>query len=215
MSLAILDPPITDEAFGGGWLERFHAGDRAALEAFYRGHFVTVDRAVGWVLAGADRETVVHEVFFRVLSQAELRRRLTGGSPAAWVAALAKNHAIDYRRRRDREIPDGSAESRTEEHHPPGDGQAAAHLLLERFCRDVLPDKWRAVFDACFVRQLTQRDAARELGISRTTLLYQQHRVRALLRSFSLDAESRSAGPDDCGSDQRPCAPSAMPTNAP
>ncbi|MBI3200317.1 MAG: RNA polymerase sigma factor [Myxococcales bacterium] len=189
MSSAIHDLPPTELALGSGWLEGFHAGDREALEAFYRGHFATVDRAVGQILAGADRETVVHEVFFRVLSQAELRRQLNGGSPAAWIAAVARNHAIDYRRRRDREIPDGSAEGRTEEHHPPGDGQAAAHLLLERFCHEVLPDKWRAVFDACFVRQLTQRDAARELGISRTTLLYQQHRVRALLRSFSLEVE--------------------------
>ncbi len=189
MSSAKLDLPLTEEAPGSGWLEAFHAGDRDALEAFYRAHFATVHRAVGRVLAGADRETVVHEVFFRVLSQAELRRRLTGGSPAAWIAAVAKNCAIDYRRRRDREIPDGSAESRADDQPPPGDGEAAARLLLERFCHEVLPDKWRAVFDACFVRQLTQRDAARELGISRTTLLYQLHRVRALLRSFSLEVE--------------------------
>jgi RNA polymerase sigma-70 factor (ECF subfamily) len=66
---------------------------------------------------------------------------------------------------------------------------ADARLLLERFCRDVLPTKWRPVFETCFVRQLTQRDAARELGISRTTLLYQQHRVRALLRKFLLEVD--------------------------
>ncbi len=190
MSSMALDAPMNHEAPGAGWLERFHAGEREALESFYRGHYRAVDRAVGAVLGGADRETVVHEVFLRVISSAELRQRLTGGSPSAWIAAIAKNHAIDYRRRRGREV---LGEEGADLAQPPRDEVVDAQMLIERFQREVLPEKWRAVFETCFVRQMTQRDAARELGLSRTTLLYQQHRVRALLKSFLLDDEEDRA----------------------
>jgi RNA polymerase sigma-70 factor (ECF subfamily) len=189
LSLIALHPQMTEESLGQGWLESFHAGDRQALESFYRDHYAAVDRAVGQVLAGADRETVVHEVFLRVLASPDLRQRLTGGSPAAWIGAIARNHAIDFRRRRGREVLGGDADGRHEPHHPSGDGAGDARMLIERFCREVLPEKWRPVFETCFVRQMTQRDAARELGLSRTTLLYQQHRVSALLRRFLLESE--------------------------
>ena len=43
-----------------------------------------------------------------------------------------------------------------------------------------------SVFEARFVRQLTQREAASTLGISRTTLAYQEHRIRKLLRKHLL-----------------------------
>jgi RNA polymerase sigma-70 factor (ECF subfamily) len=38
--------------------------------------------------------------------------------------------------------------------------------------------------------QLNQAEAARRLGIHRTTLLYQELRVRQLLRNFVLGAEA-------------------------
>jgi len=170
------------------WLASFHAGERQTLEGFYREQYTDVDRAVGRILSGADRETVVHEVFLRILSDGELRQRLVGGSAASWIATVAKNHAIDYRRRANREIPHENAERHLKAAEPAGDGAAEARLLLERFRSEVLPSKWVPVFEACFVRQMSQREAARELGLSRTTLLYQQHRVRALLRAFLLEA---------------------------
>jgi RNA polymerase sigma-70 factor (ECF subfamily) len=178
---------MSDDGVGEDWLADFHEGASAALERFYREHFVTVERAVGRVLRGADRETVVHEVFFRIVSNGELRRRLRGGSPAAWIASVARNHAIDFQRRHRREVLDDSAHAVIPIDQPALDEAADAHLLVERFRNEVLPAKWRPVFEACFVRQLTQRDAAAELGMSRTTLLYQQHRVRALLRRFLLE----------------------------
>jgi RNA polymerase sigma-70 factor, ECF subfamily len=181
---------MAEESFGQDWLADFHAGTRPALEQFYREHYATVDRSVGQVLRGADRETVVHEVFFRLLNGDEVRRQFHGGSPAAWISTVARNHAIDYRRRREREIPEGDTGNSADTSETSVDDAADARLLIARFSNDVLPVQWRSVFDACFVRQMTQREAAKELGISRTTLLYQQHRVRALLRRFLLEAES-------------------------
>jgi RNA polymerase sigma-70 factor, ECF subfamily len=105
---------------------------------------------------------------------------------------VAKNHAIDYVRRHGREIladPADLLEANLRQHTPRLDEVADGRQLLERFRERILPPKWRPVFEACFVRQLTQREAAEELGLARTTLLYQQHRIRALLRSFLLEAE--------------------------
>jgi RNA polymerase sigma-70 factor, ECF subfamily len=168
------------------WLAGFHAGRRELLADFYRESYATVDRAVGRVLAGPDRETVVHEVFYRVLANPELRQSFRGGSPAAWIATVARNHAIDFRRRHGREVADERPERAGGVDF---EASAEARLLIERFVRDVLPAKWRPVFQACFVEHLTQREAAAALAISRTTLLYQQHRVRALLESFLLESE--------------------------
>src|SRR3954469_20968831 len=85
------------------WLVAFHAGDRDVLEACYRAHFQRVDQTVGRVLRGADKETVVQELFLQLLSNGELRRSFSGGAFAAWIATLARNRAIDFWRRHRRE----------------------------------------------------------------------------------------------------------------
>src|SRR5262245_20067590 len=86
-------------------LAAFHQGAKSALTEIYREHYSTVDRAVGAVLYGADRETLVHEVFYRLLTRPELRASFTGGSMAAWLSAIARNLAIDHLRRKRREAP--------------------------------------------------------------------------------------------------------------
>ena len=59
----------------GLWLERFHAGERDVIEECYRDHFRVVEHAVGQVLRGADKETVIHEVFLQLtlLNRVDLR----------------------------------------------------------------------------------------------------------------------------------------------
>src|SRR4051812_31358893 len=86
------------------WLEQFHSGTPNAMEALYREHFVTVSRAVSKVLYGADKETVIHEVFYRLLTTPETRLGFKGGSLAPWLSTLARNQAIDCFRRRQLEI---------------------------------------------------------------------------------------------------------------
>jgi RNA polymerase sigma-70 factor (ECF subfamily) len=174
-------PPPAD-----GWLGAFHAGETACLEACYRDHFDTVDRAVRAVVQGADRETLVHEVFARLLEEEPLRRAFTGGSLGAWLRTVARNQAIDYARRRrfevtlpDDDLRDGADDGARLER------AVDVRLTLARF-RLLLPPKWHAVFDARFVAQQDQSTAARALGLSRTTLAYQEYRVRKLLQRFVL-----------------------------
>lgn len=86
-------------------LAAFHEGRREILEACYREHFRAALRAVSGILPGPEQETVVHELFFRVLSNRELREKFQGGSLSAWLSTLARNQAVDYRRRWRREEP--------------------------------------------------------------------------------------------------------------
>jgi len=166
------------------WLRAFHAGDRTAMTSLYYDHFATVAAAVGRVLTGADQETVIHEVFFKLIASPDERLRFQGGSFAAWITTVAHHQAIDHLRRRRRELAMTPDQLGDHLGAAPGSSDAAtARVLIERF-RAGLPDKWRPVFDRCFLGQLSQRDAAAELGISRTTLAYQYLQIRARLRKF-------------------------------
>ena len=67
--------------------------------------------------------------------------------------------------------------------------RVTAAMVIERFRKTVLPPKWDAVFEARFLKQLGQREAAMVLGMHRTTLMYQEHRIRALLQKFVLETD--------------------------
>ena len=175
---------MTDER----WLRRFHDGDRDVIEECYRDHFETVDGSVGGVLAGADRETVVHEVFFRVMTRQEVRLGFGGGSFASWIATVARNQAIDHVRRSRREeavAPDIAVRLADSVAVSPPDDSLDARRLVAEFRRDCLPLKWDPVFVARFIDQLSQREAAARLKMRRSTLAYQELRIRQLLRRFA------------------------------
>jgi RNA polymerase sigma-70 factor (ECF subfamily) len=172
---------------GPSWLEGFHAGDRTVLEEVYRAHVEAVHRSAGGVLHGADLETVVHEVFFKVMTKADLREGFHGGDLAAWLGVIARHHAIDYVRRRSWEQPAGlDVIGVPDVPQAAGASRAEAALLIQKFCAEVLPPKWRPVFEARFVQHLTQTEASAALRMRRTTLVYQELRIRRLLNRFLL-----------------------------
>ena len=164
---------------------RFQAGDREFFGHLYRETYETVDAAVGRVLRGADRDTVVSDLYLRLLTKPELRRSFTGGSLRAWLATLAHNLAVDFWRRNRRETSleaDGPPlidpmVRRVEE-------QAELKLFIDRFKRDGLPEELWPLFQARFIERLDQREAARRLGMHRTTLAYRELRVRRYLKAF-------------------------------
>jgi RNA polymerase sigma-70 factor, ECF subfamily len=176
------------------WIQEFHDGAPAALEHVYRQCFAHVMASVRRYLTGADAETVAHEVFCRLLSNEALRRNFEGGSLQAWLGRIASNAALDQLRRRRLEQArgDGAHEGSSvgaERSQASCADEVEAKVVVERFRRDCLPPQWAGVFDARFLRQLPQRDAAEELGMRRTTLVYQEQRIRALLRAFLLEEE--------------------------
>lgn len=172
------------------WLRTFHRGERHAFELLYRHHFRTVFQAAGRVLTGADQETVVHELFCRLLTEEPLRRQFSGGSLGGWLATMAHHQAIDFQRRRRREI----ALDETANDKPMSYDLASAldsHKLINQFRRDVLPKKWVSLFELRFLADLPQREVAKRLRLSRTTLVYQEIQIRKLLKRFLLKREGQ------------------------
>jgi RNA polymerase sigma-70 factor (ECF subfamily) len=181
---------VTDEA----WLARFWAGDRSTLDEMCRNTLSVVDGAVSRYLHGADRDTVVQTVFLKVLADEKVRRNFTGGSLRAWLGTVSRNQAIDFARRRGREVP-SDATNPDDWVNVAGENlhaKAEARMTIQRFRDERLPEKWAPVFEARFIEQLSQREAAQALGMSRTTLAYQESRVRRLLRRFLLAPGGRS-----------------------
>ena len=170
------------------WLALFHAGDRVTLARCYREHYLTVRRALGGLLMEADQETVIHEVFSRLIARPEMRRSHKGGSFSAWLVKVARNQAIDYRRRLGHEarLSEDPQDVRSTESW---EQAAHARLLVERFRRECLPAAWNGVFELRFLQQLSQHEAARQLALSRTTLAYRELRIRARLKRFLLERE--------------------------
>jgi len=74
-----------DSSESAKWLEQFRAGERGVLEECYREQFSSVEHVVGRVLTGADRETVIHEIFLRLMTNADLRSTFQGGSFRSWI----------------------------------------------------------------------------------------------------------------------------------
>jgi RNA polymerase sigma-70 factor (ECF subfamily) len=171
----------------GGWLEAFHAGDRRVLAEAYRDHYEAVAASVGRVLTGADRDTVVQETFLRLLGNDEVRKAFQGGSFGAWLSMVARNQAIDFLRRRDREIPADTTGTELGRATASFQEAADARIVIERFKREALPAKWHRTFELRFLQQLDQHEVGAATGQSRTTIAYQEYRIRALLRRYLLD----------------------------
>ena len=174
------------------WLDRFHAGERAIMQECYQEHFEAVSRAAGAVLRGADLENVVHDVFLRMISDPQFRHKFAGGSLRSWIRTVARNRAVDYARKHGREeaVEPGQAEDLAGGADDRLAERTEVRDLLRRFQRDQLPERWARVFEARFVQQLSQREAARSLGMRRTTLAYQEQQLRARLRRFVLGTAS-------------------------
>jgi RNA polymerase sigma-70 factor (ECF subfamily) len=178
---------------GGGrtdedWLSKFHSGDADVLAGCYRESFPVMERAVGEVVGHADRESIIHEIFSRLLGDPAFRQAFRGGSFSAWIGVVARHQAIDYARRLKREtfLGDRSDDSP----HLRNENRATeARILVEAFRRNWLTPAWESVFDACFLGQMSQREAAQALGLSRTTVAYRELRIRGQLRQFLRDEE--------------------------
>jgi RNA polymerase sigma-70 factor (ECF subfamily) len=171
------------------WLAAFRAGERWTLEDCYRMHASRVMAAAGALLGRIDAETITHEVFYRLLSSQKMRESFRGGDLGAWLTRVVTHAAIDDLRRRRREVLAEVPRETDGEDVNAGGAKLDAKLLVARFREECLPAEWEGVFEARFLRQLSQRDAARELRIPRTTLVYQEQRIRALLEQFLLTDE--------------------------
>lgn len=176
------------------WLARFHQGDRAVIAEVYTEHFTAVHAASRRYLSDVDAEACSHDVFLRMVQKQKFRENYKGGSIRAWLCTVARNRAIDILRKHGREDVSEPEELERAAGSVDGDRfvqETEARRLIAAFRKDVLPEKWQPVFDERFMKQRSQREAARELGMSRTTLAYQEFRIRSLLESYVLGGENK------------------------
>jgi RNA polymerase sigma-70 factor (ECF subfamily) len=160
------------------------------MEACYLEHFAAVDRALRSLLPGPDRETVIHELFSRLIAHEDLRRSFQGGALAAWLVVVARNQAIDFQRRLGREVTTTDATSARTSSDAWEDA-AQARLLVERFRRERLPPAWERVFELRFLEQRSQQEIAAELRLHRTTVAYRERGIRRLLKRFLVEKGKR------------------------
>jgi RNA polymerase sigma-70 factor (ECF subfamily) len=175
------------------WLTAFHAGEREVLAECYRRHGPRVTAAARALVGAVDGETVTHEVFYRLLTNPDMRASFGGGNFEAWLVQVVTRSAIDDLRRRRREVAFESTPPAPPIDAGAGDDALDAKRVVERFRASALPPELTAVFEARFLQQKSQRDAAAAIGIPRSTLAYQEQRIRALLERFLLGDERDDA----------------------
>ena len=175
----------SEDSHQSRWLERFHAGHRETMEDLYQEYFSTVENTVSKYLTGLDMENVVHEVFFKILSDRHTRTSFNGGSMSQWIIVVARNLAIDYLRRDKHEKPIDPqlVEMMADREQTTSNDDVEISQFIERIRKEV-PDDLIPIFDIRFVRHMNQRDAAKELGMSRTTLAKREKKIREKLRRF-------------------------------
>ncbi|MBX3234089.1 MAG: sigma-70 family RNA polymerase sigma factor [Labilithrix sp.] len=177
---------MKDVAEGDRFLAAFHAGERWAIEDAYKEHARRVIAAARRLVGPVDAETIAHDVFYRLLSRSDMRRSFQGGNLAAWLTQVAVRAAVDDLRKRRREK--GLEETASFEPVTQVDDEIEAKMMIDRFREEVLAKEDAALFEVRFINRIAQRDAAVLLGIPRSTLVYQEQRIREQLERFVVES---------------------------
>ncbi len=191
-------------------LERFRAGDEAALETVYWAHVDYVTRIAEAVLracaTGATRgpgemaaalADVVQEVFVKAFAP-EARRRFDANRPfEPYLAQITRNVAVDHWRQMRRYVPADLEQlidrlSLEEERGDSGDWADAETVAVVNRYLASLDEETRRVHDALYVRGMSQRDAAQALGLGRQVIRTKEAKLRTGLRREL----SRASRPD-------------------
>jgi len=194
-------------------LSLFRAGDSRALARVYTCYVETVRRSVRWHLGHraheADLEDLVHQSFLeafepRARSAYDPRRPF---SP--YLIGLTRHLVTDWLRARARELPTCDARLQDIAEPPAEETAPYSHPRLvqeaERFVHNLTGDV-RAIHEKRYVTAMSQRQAARCLGLSRQTVRTLEARLhRALahqLRHQDLLADGAAQTPSESHPDR-------------
>lgn len=165
------------------------AGDVASFEGLYRRHASACAGRARGVLACDDWvNDVVQNVFLDVWRVAD-RFDPQRGSALRWLLSLTHHKAVDVVRQRQRQNDRWAHEDRLESHldEAPGPESAATRHDTVRQLRRALaqvPDPHREAVRLCFLEGLSQREAARALGVPLGTVKSRSHQGVIALRSI-------------------------------
>lgn len=180
-----------------GLWDRFRAGDAEALATIYRAHVDEVVRAVRAVLRdcaaptapydqlAGDLADVVQEAFTKAFTPEARHRFDHQRAFRPYLLQIARNAAVDHWRARRRHVlvdGDRLAEHliHDQEVSARDDDWAGADIVavVERFVGSMSPQERRG-YEALYVRGLSQREAAVELGVGRQVVRTIEGRLRA------------------------------------
>jgi RNA polymerase sigma-70 factor (ECF subfamily) len=183
-------------------LERFRAGDEAALETVYWTCIDEVTRIADAVLrtcaTGSARGTgeiaaaladVVQEVFVKAFAP-DARQRFDASRPyRPYLAQITRNVAVDHWRQMRRYVPSDiehlldrlSLETQAGSADAGAWSDAETVALVNRFVAS-LDQESRRIHEALYVKGMSQRDAAAALGLGRQTIRTTEAKLRSGLR---------------------------------
>jgi RNA polymerase sigma-70 factor (ECF subfamily) len=166
---------------------RIRESDREAFRRFYERHHETLFRYLRRRGAATDvAEDLVQKAFLYVW---EHRQRIDPEqSLRGYLFRIGYTRMLNHRR--DAPPHDAAAAPEDQSASVPSPAAEAAYRDLEEALEAAikrLPERRRAVFELCFVEDLTYREAAEALDISPKTVENQMHRAFKALRE-ALDA---------------------------
>jgi RNA polymerase sigma factor (sigma-70 family) len=168
-----------------GFLERFRAGEPAALEHVYLAYVDEVATIIRKGVAGAgggDLEDLLHEVFVRAFSE-NARRSFDGVRDyGPYLATLTRNLVIDWARRRTRELPAKDADFAHDIAEPAPESEPPwadpAKVAVVKLYLSELPAELRDVHEQRYVLSRSQEDVCRTLGLTRQQLRTRERHLR-------------------------------------
>jgi len=151
-------------------LARIAGGERTAFRSFYA---LTSARLFGvclGVLGDRPRaEEALQQVYLRIWEQAD-RYRVTGQEPMVWLVTLARDAAIDCKRREARRPADAAPVDLDDLLPDTGPGDRTPDAgPLRLACRMVLPPDLTAMLRRAYARGESYETLARDAGVSRDT----------------------------------------------
>ena len=161
-------------------MERYQAGDAAALEELYRRHAASLMRFISWLSRGGlAAEDVLQDVFLQVH---RARRTYQPSRPARpWIFGVAKHVVMDHLRRGGRSV-------KTQVHddeltgRPGFEGRVMARSELQKGLEQ-LTDSQRQAYVLIKVIGLSTREAAAVMETTEVTAKVRLHRARGKLRA--------------------------------
>jgi RNA polymerase sigma factor (sigma-70 family) len=169
-------------------LERFYAGDQVVMAQLYQRHAPRAVAQLRKYLPRIDTEAVVQEAFVTLMAHTEQRRRFKGGSFAAFLCIMTRYRGIDAWRREQRYVEAESLPEATDANSDVDD-RLAAREILHKFLERSVPPKQKAFFQARFIDQRTQIEAAELLQIRRSTLATWEKGLAERLRKAVVSGE--------------------------
>jgi RNA polymerase sigma-70 factor (ECF subfamily) len=167
------------------WLDRFHRGDRSALAQCYQSYFGLVRAVLATYVQGCDLDSVVHEVFFKLIEKSHVRKQFTGGSMPAWLSTMARNQAIDFIRRYNRssQLAVDLAAQADAPQLLAIEENVWAKQAVEQFKATLSPEQSQ-IFELVFIEGLDQQQVAESLEMSRSSVSRKKNRIAKRLRAF-------------------------------